>query len=88
VSDASASRPALEENPTRPGSKVVATIEPDATYPNMWRVRRPDGSLSDMVNIIRARDAAETMSLTNYKGRETTLAASPVSYFEHILRRP
>jgi hypothetical protein len=33
------------------------TIERDATYPNMWRIRRSDGSLSDMVNLTRAKDA-------------------------------
>jgi DTW domain-containing protein YfiP len=32
-------------------------IVPDATYPGMYRIRRPDGSLSDMVNLTRARDA-------------------------------
>ena len=31
---------------------------PDKTYPGMWRVVRPDGSLSDMVNKSRAKDAA------------------------------
>lgn len=30
----------------------------DAKYPSMWRVRRADGSLSDMVNLARAKDAA------------------------------
>jgi hypothetical protein len=34
-------------------SKVV----PDSTYPNMYRVRWPDGRLSDMVNLTRANDA-------------------------------
>jgi hypothetical protein len=30
----------------------------DDRYPTMWRVRYPDGSLSDMVNRTRAKDAA------------------------------
>jgi hypothetical protein len=30
----------------------------DENYPTMWRVRSPDGSLSDMVNRTRAKDAA------------------------------
>ena len=38
--------------------KRVASIEPDAVYAGMWRVRRPDGALTDMVNRTRARDAA------------------------------
>lgn len=33
----------------------------DGTYPQMWRVERPDGSLSDMVNRTRAKDAAVAM---------------------------
>jgi hypothetical protein len=36
----------------------VLQIERDAKYPQMWRVRLPDGSLSDMVNQARAKDAA------------------------------
>jgi hypothetical protein len=36
----------------------LATIEPDPAWPGMWRVRMPDGRLTDMVNWTRARDAA------------------------------
>jgi hypothetical protein len=36
-------------------------IQQDEKYPTMWRVRSPDGSLSDMVNRTRAKDAAEVM---------------------------
>ena len=39
-------------------TKVLAHIVPDKTYPGMWRVLRPDGSLSDMVNGTRAKDVA------------------------------
>jgi hypothetical protein len=43
----------------RPGSsRALARIVPDQTYPSMWRVVRANGSLSDMVNKARARDAA------------------------------
>jgi hypothetical protein len=36
---------------------------PDARWPGMYRIRRPDGTLTDMVNLTRARDAlAEVMS--------------------------
>jgi len=41
---------------------VPVSIEPDATYPGMWRIRRSDGTLSDMVNRTRAKDAAETIA--------------------------
>ena len=37
------------------------SIVPDQKYPTMWRVRRPDGTLSDMVNRTRAKDAAMLM---------------------------
>ena len=30
---------------------------PDAAHPGMWRVRWPDGRLSDMTNLTRAKDA-------------------------------
>jgi hypothetical protein len=42
---------------------VLATIEPDAKWPDMYRVRLPNGHLTDMVNISRARDAAVCLAL-------------------------
>ena len=42
---------------------VLATIEPDQTWPGMWRVRLPDGYLTDMVNLSRAIDAAASLAL-------------------------
>lgn len=39
-------------------SKYCVQLLQDKQYPGMWRVRRPDGSLSDMVNFDRAKDAA------------------------------
>jgi hypothetical protein len=36
-------------------------IVQDKRYPTMWRVSQPDGSLSDMVNRTRAKDAALDM---------------------------
>ena len=32
-------------------------IVPDAAFPGMYRLKRTDSSLSDMVNLTRARDA-------------------------------
>ena len=40
----------------------MATIEADANWPGMWRVRF-GGKLSDMANISRAKDAAASMVL-------------------------
>src|SRR5262245_4571496 len=34
------------------------SITRDERYPSMWRVRSPDGTLSDILNPTRAKDAA------------------------------
>ena len=49
---------------TRGASKggVLASIEPDTDWPGMWRVRLPDGRLTDMVNLSRAKDAALSLA--------------------------
>jgi hypothetical protein len=49
----------------RPGKhgRVQATIEPDADWPNLYRVRLPDGHLTDMVNLTRAKHAAIALAL-------------------------
>ena len=44
-------------------SLVRASIEPDQTKPGMWRVRLPDGHLTDMFNVSRAKDAAASLAL-------------------------
>jgi len=36
-------------------------IVPDAKWPGMYRLRLPDGSLSDIVNLTRAKDALAEM---------------------------
>ena len=46
----------------RLGARVMATIEPDANWPGMWRVRF-GGMLSDMANLSRAKDAAISIVL-------------------------
>jgi hypothetical protein len=38
--------------------KPLAWVKPDDRYPTMWRIHWPDGSISDMVNLSRACDAA------------------------------
>ena len=37
--------------------KLDPRIGVDSKRPGMYRIKRPDGSLSDMVNLTRARDA-------------------------------
>jgi hypothetical protein len=34
----------------------------DPQWPNMWRLRLPNGQLTDMVNLTRAKDAAKSLS--------------------------
>jgi len=41
--------------------KLDPRIVPDPKWPGMYRVRRPDGSLTDMVNLTRAKDALAEM---------------------------
>ena len=43
--------------------RVLTTIEPDTDWPNLYRVRLPDGHLTDMVNLMRAKDAALSLAL-------------------------
>ena len=38
--------------------RALMSIEPDATFPWMWRVRLPTGRLTDMLNLSRAKDYA------------------------------
>ena len=43
---------------SKPSSrKLDPRIMPDAKWPGMYRVRLPDGSLTDMLNLARAKDA-------------------------------
>jgi hypothetical protein len=43
----------LRRKPPKLDPRIVA----DPKWPGMYRVRRPDGSLCDMVNLMRAKDA-------------------------------
>ena len=40
------------------GRSTHFSVVQDSKYPAMWRVCAPDGTLSDMVNKARAKDAA------------------------------
>ena len=40
----------------------VASIEQDTRWPSLWRVQLPDGTLSDVVNLTRAKDAAYSLA--------------------------
>jgi hypothetical protein len=45
------------------GRRVLGSIERDAAFPRMWRVRLPSGRLTDMVNLTRAKDFACSTAL-------------------------
>ena len=63
------------------GRRVLARIEPDATWPGMWRVRLPDGRLTDMVNISRARDAARALAVRILNTEERPPEAPPIAQY-------
>lgn len=56
----------------------AAEIIQEARWPGMWRVKRPDGTLTDMVNRTRARDAAKVILLAALNSQETPVEASPI----------
>lgn len=63
----------------QPGkTRALARIVPDATYPEMWRVIRPDGGLTDMVNKARAMDMAYGRSETATYLRSTAECQPPI----------
>jgi hypothetical protein len=64
-------------NDLRCAGKIIVSIAPDQTYTGMWRVARPDGRLSDMVNRSRAKDAAVTIAtgILNSDVKETASGA-------------
>jgi hypothetical protein len=39
-------------------STPLVRVEPDRTYPDLWRIVWPNGRVSDIVNLSRAKDAA------------------------------
>src|SRR5689334_11213315 len=52
-------------------TKAMVRVVPDDRWPGMWRVRRHDGRLTDMVNLTRAKDAAMCIALADLNCRET-----------------
>ena len=59
------------------GARVMATIEPDANWPGMWRVRF-GGNLSDMANLSRAKDAAVSLVLGELNANRQSSRGSSV----------
>jgi hypothetical protein len=66
-----------------PGETPLICVVPDGDYPNMWRVKHPDGRLSDMANLSRAKDAAMALAqgeLNQKTGPREPRRASLVSF--------
>ncbi len=42
---------------------ALVHVVPDAKHDDMWRIAHPDGCLSDMANLTRAKDAASGVAL-------------------------
>ena len=63
----------------RDRGKPLATVEPDTQYAGMWRVRMPDGWVSDMTNLARAKDAAIRSVLFVLNRKETARNRPPVA---------
>ena len=73
--------------------KPLAHVIPDPKWPGMYRVRGSDGTLSDLVNLARAKDAAERVVASkislhdrnrltwreSFKGGGTPLARPPIA---------
>jgi hypothetical protein len=56
--------------------RVVATVELDSEWPGLWRVRLPDGHISDMTNRTRTRDAAAALALVVLNREEVSAQAA------------
>jgi hypothetical protein len=56
--------------------QAIVCVVQDSIYPNMWRVRFADGSISDMVNLTRAKDAGFTHALALLNQKTITRRAS------------
>jgi hypothetical protein len=54
-------RPTIAKKPIRMTFGGITVVR-DEKWPSMYRLRMPDGHLSDMVNLTRARDAAQVLA--------------------------
>src|SRR5262249_55773156 len=54
-------------------STPLARVVPDSRWPNMWRIVWPDGRTSDVVNLARARDAAQATAERGPPARDRKL---------------
>ena len=69
----------------RSGGGPSLKIIEDTNHRGMYRVRLPDGGVSDMVNLSRAKDAARAILLAILNSEETPTGASLVRSREDAL---
>jgi hypothetical protein len=59
--------------------RIVAVVVPDAHFPSMFRTKFPDGSISEMVNLMRAKDAALSLADAVLDGRIRSFQAPGIA---------
>jgi hypothetical protein len=59
-------------------SRVLLQVAPDLTHSGMWRIRHPDGRLSDLVNLSRAKDAATSLAVGILNADKRRSVSSPM----------
>jgi hypothetical protein len=59
-------------------SRVLLQVVPDLTHSGMWRIRHPDGRLSDLVNLSRAKDAATSLAVGILNADKRRSVSSPM----------
>jgi hypothetical protein len=69
-------------------TKALARIVPDETYPTLWRVVRPNGRLSDMVNRTRAKDVAWGLAESAVFTGEAKQPESEPPFYGHFFQAP
>jgi hypothetical protein len=54
--------------------RLLATVERDREWPTVYRVHFPDGRLTDLVNLTRAKDAAVALALASLNATDRVAA--------------
>ena len=60
--------------------EVLANVIPDAKCVGMWRIKWPDGTMSDMVNVTRAKDAAKMIAARKLSTATSVFDASRLKW--------
>lgn len=50
--------------------RAVVTLVADEDWPELYRVHLPDGRITDMVNLTRAKDAAVALAMHALDGQQ------------------